>query len=287
MKFGFFTHGMVLASVCGCAALAPAGGDLSQATVAAGKRAAYDTIAALSAAEVARVADSMANRTAFAAQAVAATADVSVCECSDSGAAEFLDREARLWARFKGAARQVEKSRVTNVDGTVTVKVDAQIENPGASRKLKLERLLAPDGTVRKSSLDLQSEVHNGRKDHASRTFERAAAGSWTANFKREIERQDGKHKIVSWATAGNSDGTSTSTGTITRFDGTRLDLTITRSAGGTIVSKTLDAGAGVVARVTKGDLAASASIAVESPGGKTAEASTVAESLEVEAAED
>ena len=258
-------------------------GDLSQASLLAGKLAANDTVAAISAAEVARVAESVAHQTAFAVQSVTATSDLSVCECAGSQAGDFAQREARLWARFGGAIKQVEKSRVTNADGTVTVKVDAQIENPGVTRTIKLERLLAPEGTIKKSTLDTQGEVQNGRKDHVARTFDRAADGTWSATFLRETERQDGKHKTVSWSTAGKSDGSSTSTGTITRFNGTKLDVTIARSIDGTIVSKTVDAAAGVVARVTKGDLEASASIAIETPGGKAAETSSVSERRTVE----
>lgn len=284
MRFGFSAPGLLAASLCGCAALGPLGGDLSQTGVQAGKRAAYDTIEAISAAEVARVTDGIAYKAAFAVQSISATADVSVCECAATLAGDFSEREARLWARFNGAAKQVEKSRVTNSDGTVTVKINAQIENPGASRKLILERLLSAEGTVKKSTFDLQGEIQNGRKDHASRTFDRAADGTWSATFRREIERPDGKHKTVSWSTAGNSDGTSTSTGTITRFDGSKLDVTISRSADGTVVAKSVDAASGAVAKVTKGDLEASASIAVESSTGKVAESSAVNETLEVAA---
>ena len=48
-------------------------------------------------------------------------------------------------------------------------------------------------------------------------------------------------------------------------------------------MSKTVDAAAGVTAKVAKGDLEASASVAVESSSGQTARTSSVSETLEVE----
>lgn len=95
--------------------------------------------------------------------------------------------------------------------------------------------------------------------------------GSYTVTYSAttSVNPASGSAKVrtVNWTENGNSDGSATFTGTLVRFDGTTVDLSMTKDTSGTETTKAVDSSANVEADITQSDSSTAASGVVGEPG--------------------
>lgn len=159
------------------------------------------------------------------------------------------------------------------VEGVVCVATTTKVEfaRGGVTQSQTVTRTVDPDGDLLKVVADLSRSFKNGMAFTARRERTNAADGSYTAIFHSESAMK-GKTRTVDWTRQGLADGSETGTGTIKRFNGTTVTLTVTRTADGVTVIKTSDDAAkvGVEVAQTEGSTAATAKVTDVAKGTET-----------------
>lgn len=198
----------------------------------------------------------------------------------------FKEHAKKHIDRMKAGVRKFEKTEVDNGDGTKTVKATMEIDNKGRTMKQVIERTYQiSDNTLVKGKFHMEAEQRNGISIVRERERTLQADGSYEVVFKSVLKRKDGKERSIEWKTTEAADGTVTGSGTIQRFDGSTVTVTIARNADGTTTTTTVDSRQKVEADVTQAEGSTSAEVTVtDQTSGQTAPATTVADTTEVEA---
>ncbi|MBM3270527.1 MAG: hypothetical protein FJZ01_23075 [Candidatus Sericytochromatia bacterium] len=124
--------------------------------------------------------------------------------------------------------------------------------------------------------------------DHVEATFPKSGAkhvtdrdrinfddGTYKVTFSAKTSGKNSKTRTVEWTREGKADGSETGTGTITRFDGTKTEVTYTKDTSGKTVTATTDAASKAKVEVTQTEGAAEATVVIadaENPEKKTSE---------------
>lgn len=187
---------------------------------------------------------------------------------------KLKERVKQQFDKHKGnmKATAVSTESVT-VDGVVCVATTTKLQftRGAVTQSQTVTRTVDPDGTLIKLVGDMSRSFKNGKEFKAHRERTNAADGSYTAVYHSEMAMK-GKTRVVDWSRTGTADGTETGTGTITRFDGTKVTMTITRAADGVTVTKTTDdkAKVGVEVSQTDGSTELSAKVTDSTSGTET-----------------
>jgi hypothetical protein len=195
----------------------------------------------------------------------------------------FKERSKQRIEHKRGAMKtQVETT--ISADGTTVTKTMA-FEHKNGAKNQTIVKIYADDTreSLIEASFHLEQEHKNGMSLVIDRSRILGEDGSWTIAYKATFKRKDGKVKTVAWNRVEAADGSQTGTGTITRFDGTVVQITFTRSADGVVVTRTVDGAAQVEAVVTQDEAAVEADVTVtdQSSGQVTGEATVSVEDAE------
>lgn len=194
--------------------------------------------------------------------------------------------QSRLQAE-RGAVRSVTRETINNppgyASGSVMVKVTLKLDSKGGTQTHVNEKVTLNG--------DLIAEIHDfdkinkkGHKIHVHRERNKNADGTWTISFKETITRPDGKTKTVAWSRIEAADRSQTGSGTIVRFDGSTVAITITRTADGSVTVKITDADAKVDATISKNEDDTKANVTVtDESKGKVTGTVTVSDTESVE----
>ncbi|HEY9854250.1 MAG TPA: hypothetical protein V6D05_00845 [Stenomitos sp.] len=206
----------------------------------------------------------------------------------------FLDREKRFMEHgkkhiddLKAGVRNYTKTQVDNGDGTFTVTATMEMSNKGGrTMKQVIERTYqTSDKTLIHGKAHMEAEQRNGVSIVRDRERTLQADGSYQIHFKSVLTRKDGKQRTIEWNTVEAADGTWTGSGTIQRFDGSVVTVTIVRNADGTTTTTTVDTKAKVEAEVTQPEGSTSATVGVtDQTSGQAAGETTVSDTTQVEA---
>lgn len=162
--------------------------------------------------------------------------------------------KSKLEAR-KGATKVSERNVTVNDDGSRTITAKIEATNKQGTHKQSLQKVVDADGTVLDYVHDMERTGKDGRSVISHRERHTEADGSFTATFKMEITRKDGAKKTVEWTRNGSADGSETGEGKITRFDGSVVTISITKTADGTVTTRTTDSAAKVEAEIKTDEL--------------------------------
>lgn len=186
----------------------------------------------------------------------------------------FKERVKQQFDRHKGGmkATAVSTESVT-VDGVACVATTTKLQfTRGAVTQSQIvTRTVDPDGAVLKVVTDMTRSFKNGLSFKAHRERTNAADGSYASVYRSESSMK-GKTRVVDWTRTGSADGSETGTGTITRFNGTKVTITITKTADGVTTTVTRDTAAkvGVEVAQAEGSTEATAKVTDASTGTET-----------------
>ncbi|HEY9857407.1 MAG TPA: hypothetical protein V6D05_16810 [Stenomitos sp.] len=169
---------------------------------------------------------------------------------------QLKERVKQQFAKQRGNMKTTAVSTASvTVDGVDCVATTTQLQftRGGVTQSHTVIRTVDPDGDLVKLVGDMTRSFKNGMAFKAHRERTNAADGSYTALFHSETTFK-GKSRIVDWTRTGTADGTETGTGTIQRADGSKVTITITRTAEGVTVTKTEDTSAKVGVEVSQTD---------------------------------
>ncbi|MGE5707141.1 MAG: hypothetical protein ACM3YO_02315 [Bacteroidota bacterium] len=131
----------------------------------------------------------------------------------------------------KGQGMTVTKSTVTNPDGTIDESVLMERSGKNAIRREVIRRYQGDD-LIRITTV-YQATHPSGVTVESTRVKDLNEDGSYTVTFDSKLTRPNGKTKLVHWVRSGNADGTEVKVeGTITRFDGQVVNLSIVETDG-------------------------------------------------------
>ena len=179
----------------------------------------------------------------------------------------FKDRsKQRLEHKRAGMKTEVETS--ISEDGTTVTKT-MEFAHKNGAKSQTIVKVYADDTreTLVEATFHLEQKHRNGMSLVVDRSRTLGEDGAWTIAYKATFTRKDGKEKTVVWNRIEAEDGSQTGTGTITRFDGTVLQMTFTRTADGVVVSHTVDGAAQVEAVVTQDETSVEAEVTVKDQG--------------------
>lgn len=196
---------------------------------------------------------------------------------------KFRDRMQKKRSDVHGVTRETIQNPAGYASGSVMVKVTMTMNTRGGTQTHVEERVTLNDAIIAEVH-DLTRSNKKDQKLASHRERKRNADGTWTVSFTETITRPDGKTKTIAWTRTEAADGSQTGTGNITRFDGTTVAITITKTADGTVETKTVDSAAKVDADITKsdGDTAANVTVTDEAKG-KVVGTTTVPDTESVE----
>ncbi|MBO9540349.1 hypothetical protein J7643_07135 [bacterium] len=199
----------------------------------------------------------------------------------------FKERAKPRLEKARGAIRTAEKVETPTEDGGKIVKVTMTVNHRNELQSRVVERTYDADGALIEAKVHFEMERKNGLKMTSDRHRKLEADGTWTASFKSVMTRKDGKTKTIEWTRVEATDGSETGEGKITRFDGSVVTITITKSADGTVVTKTVDSRAKVDAEITQPDAGTEATVTVtDGANGQVAATTTVSNTEAVEPSE-
>lgn len=185
---------------------------------------------------------------------------------------------------IKAGVRNYTKTEVDNGDGTKTVTATLEVNHKNRVMKQIIQRTFQiSDNTLIKGKFEMEAEQKNGLKIKRERERTLQADGSYEVLFKSFLKRKDGKERTIEWKTIEAVDGTVTGSGTIQRFDGSVVTVTIVRNADGTTTTTTTDSKVKVEAEITQPEGSTTATVVVEADG-QAAGTTTVTNTTEVEA---
>lgn len=189
--------------------------------------------------------------------------------------------EERL-SHLRGELHMGTSTKVTNPDGSITYTFTLTLDDPHGTETHTVSRTEL-NGQVTAFSDQMTKTDTNGHQLSVTRTRTRNADGSWTATFKEVVTRPDGKTMSISWARTENSDGSMTGSGSITRFDGTTVTLSFSRSAGSETETTAVDASASVEIKVASDDDSTQAQVqVVNEANGQVASTDTISDTTQV-----
>lgn len=186
-------------------------------------------------------------------------------------------------------ATSVSTESVT-LDGVACVATTTQLQfSRGAvTQSQTVTRTVDADGDELKVVQDMSRTFKNGHSFKAHRERTNAADGSYTIVYHSEATMK-GKTRIVDWTRTGTADGTETGTGTIQRANGTKVTITVTKTADGvtTTVTKDTAAKVGVEVSQTEGATEATAKVTDASSGTETVAGTVTVDTETTEPAEE
>jgi hypothetical protein len=195
----------------------------------------------------------------------------------------FKERSKPRIEHKKGAMKGEAKVTVSEDGTTVTKTMEFQHKN--GAKKQTIVKIYADETreTLIEANFHLEQEHKNGMSLVIDRARQLGEDGSWTITYNATFTRKDGKEKTVAWTRVEAEDGSQTGSGTITRFDGTVVQITFTKSADGVVVTRTIDGDAKVEAVVTQDETSVEAEVTVKdgSNGQVTGEATVNIEDAE------
>ncbi|MNT29675.1 hypothetical protein D3C72_1654280 [compost metagenome] len=147
-----------------------------------------------------------------------------------------------------------------------TVTKTMEFEHKNGTKKQTIVKVYSDN--TRENLIEANFHLEQQHKNGMSLVIDRSRVlgedGSWTIAYKATFTRKDEKVKTVAWTRVEAADGSQTGTGTITRFDGTVVQITFTKSADGVVVTRTIDGAAKVEAVVTQDEAAVEAEVTVK-----------------------
>ncbi|MNK71399.1 hypothetical protein D3C87_908490 [compost metagenome] len=195
---------------------------------------------------------------------VGASARVSASHKLQERAQRFKERSKPRLEHKRGAMKGEAKVTVSEDGTTVTKTMEFQHKN--GAKKQTIVKIYADDTreTLIEANFHLEQEHRNGMNLVVDRSRKLGEDGSWTITYHATFTRKDGKEKTVAWTRVEAEDGSQTGTGTLTRFDGTVVQITFTKSADGLVVTRTIDGDAKVEAVVSQDEASADAEVTVK-----------------------
>ncbi|MNX64648.1 hypothetical protein D3C86_956770 [compost metagenome] len=196
----------------------------------------------------------------------------------------FKERAKPRLQKARDAVRTVDRVETPTEDGGKIVKVTMAVNHRNGVQNRVVERAYAADGSLIEATVHFEMEQRNGSKMVGDRHRKLEADNTWHATFKYVITRRDGKVKTVEWTRVEAADGSETGDGKITRFDGSVVTIAITKSADGTVVTRTQDSSAKLEAEITQPEASTEASVTVtDGSNGQVAATTTVPDTEAVE----
>jgi hypothetical protein len=188
----------------------------------------------------------------------------------------FKERSKQRIEHKRGAMKAEVETTISEDGKTVTKTMEFAHKN--GAKKQTIVKVYADDtrATLVEASFHMEQEHKNGMSLVIDRSRILGEDGSWTIAYKATFTRKDEKVKTVVWNRVEAEDGSQTGTGTITRFDGTVVQITFTRSADGVVVTRTVDGAAQVEAVVTQDETAVEADVTVTNQTGQVTGEATV-----------
>jgi hypothetical protein len=176
----------------------------------------------------------------------------------------FKDRSKQRLVHKRDAMKPGATETVSE-DGTIVTKT-MEFSHKNGAKKQTIVKVYA-DNTrtdLVEASFHLEQQHKNGMSFVVDRSRKLDADGTWTIAYKATFTRKDEKVKTVAWTRIEAADGSQTGTGTITRFDGTVVQITFEKSAEGVVVTRTIDGAAKVEAVVTQDEAAVEADVTIK-----------------------
>ncbi|MNL12719.1 hypothetical protein D3C87_1335940 [compost metagenome] len=264
-------------SMAGCAMLPTSlFGKISQADLAAARAMVNDSLVALQTDADMTIASLMADDTSFGTQAVRDGAPME----------RFKERAKPRLDKARADVRNPERSEAPNDRGGKTGKLKMDVKGRHGDEKRTVERVVDADGKLVEVTVHFEVSHKNGMTLVTDRHRKLGEDGTWTSTFKSVFTRKDGKTKTIEWSRLEAADGSETGQGTITRFDGSVVTISITKGADGTVVTKVTDSRQKVDAEVTLGDAATDATVVVTDGESGQTETSTVPDTEAVDPSE-
>lgn len=146
------------------------------------------------------------------------------------------------------AIRNAKRDVIPGEDGTVAVVATFEQANKGGTHSTKTEQIFkgTSEADVKPENL-LSSQVEstrmlkNGVSVKSIRTVAVNEDGSKDISFSQTITRKDGKEKSIVWERTVQPDGSSSGTGTLTRFDGSKVNIERSVGADGVVKATVTD----------------------------------------------
>ncbi|GEM_PF-5713029 len=183
--------------------------------------------------------------------------------------AKHKERMERFMKRSKQRLdhkRQAMKGQpIISEDGTTVTKT-MEFDHKNGSKKQTIVKIYSDDTreNLIEANFHLEQQHKNGMSFVIDRSRVLGEDGTWTLSYKATFTRKDEKIKTVVWNRTEAADGSQTGTGTITRFNGTVVQITFEKSAEGVVVTRTVDGEAKVEAVVTQDESAVEAEVEVK-----------------------
>ncbi|HBN09740.1 MAG TPA: hypothetical protein DD435_14170 [Cyanobacteria bacterium UBA8530] len=166
----------------------------------------------------------------------------------------------------------IQKTEVTNPDGSIDKTVT--MEKTGANSIWRQVVRHFVDGKMVLVTASYRATHKNGMTMESTRIKKIETDDSYVSTFDSKITLKDGRTKTAHWVRTGNADGSEVSSvGTLVRFDGKTLQVTITKTVDGTTTSKVLD---GVAVEVSQEEGSPSLDVTVTDPKSGESEKTTI-----------
>lgn len=149
---------------------------------------------------------------------------------------------------------------IDNGDGTKTHKVELTVNRKDIKQYQAIEKTVdSEDGAVVGEKHSLAKVLPDGRAVKITRSKTLNEDGTWTTTFRSETKGKEDKIKIVEWTRTTGEDGSESGEGTITRPDGSKVHVKVTKTVDGHTTTLATDSKAKIEAEITKGELDAGA----------------------------
>lgn len=188
---------------------------------------------------------------------------------------------------MRSLATVSSSTSTTNPDGSVTMDIRFQFDAPRWDSAHHISRTVSGSGALQEVAYEIDRTNSLGQTWHIYRVYKVGDGGAWTGTFDFDITRPGGATKEVYWTRSGFPDGTETSSGTIKRFNGAAVAITITRDPNGSVVAKSTDGTAGLSVEVKKDEFASGANVTVTTKDGRVLSNSNEADTTAVAPSED
>ncbi|MBI6545575.1 MAG: hypothetical protein HY692_02200 [Cyanobacteria bacterium NC_groundwater_1444_Ag_S-0.65um_54_12] len=142
-----------------------------------------------------------------------------------------------------------------SVDGVLemTTTTTIEITRGGFTQKQVIARTTNSDGILLAVVADLDRTYKNGMTYSAHRERVNNDDGGFEVTFSSETKKGD-KVRTVEWTRTGSADGSETGSGTITRFDGSKITCNFTKTAAGVTTVTAADSANKVAVEVSQND---------------------------------
>lgn len=199
----------------------------------------------------------------------------------------FMERAKPRIDKAREGIKHRERFEEPNDRGGKTGKVEMDFKGRHGNENRVVEKVVDADGKVVEVTVHFEASRKNGMTLVSDRHRKLGEDGTWTSTFKSVFTRKDGKTKTIEWTRTEAADGSETGEGTITRFDGSVVTITITKAVDGTVVTKVVDSRKKVDAELTQGDAETDATVVVTDGNSGQSETTTVTDTEEVQPSEE